>query len=173
MDLPTSATTASSTSLNADYGFISLLGLAQRLGVNFLPLTWQAARGALNSGGQAKIYELHVSFETSFAFKRFGLDQRQKQKTLSEFIHQIVSELLVLTHEAIRDHPYIARLEGLCWDVRDDDDIRPVLVMEKSHFGDLYQFMRSGLGRDLCMSERLRLCVDIGIAVQDMHANSK
>ena len=164
-----SASSASQLAEYADYQFISLLGLAQRLGVDFLPLTWQAALGSLDEdgkggrGGQAKVFQSYVSPEMSFAFKRFRCDS----------LCEVVSELLVLTHEAIRKHPYIARLEGLCWDVREDNDIRPVLVFEKSRFGDLYHFMTSGLGSELSVDDRLGLCVDIGIALRDMHTNSK
>lgn len=164
-----SASVASQSAENADYGFIALLGLAQRLGVDLLPLTWQAILGSLEEdgkggrGGQAKIFQSYVNVETSFAFKRFERDS----------FREVISELLVLTQAEIRKHPYITRLEGLCWDVNADDDIRPVLVFEKSHFGDLYHFMRSGIGKDLSIEDRLRLCVDVGIAIWAMHANSK
>lgn len=164
-----SASSVSQSAENANYGFIALLGLAQRLRVDFLPLTMQAARGSLEEdgkggrGGQAKIYQSYMSPKKSFAFKLFSRN----------YYHEIVSELLVLTHEAVRKHRYIARLEGICWDVRDDDDIRPVLVFEKSSLGDLSYFMRFGLGKELSINHRLRLCVEIGVAIRDMHANSQ
>ncbi|KAJ6439093.1 mutator-like element [Purpureocillium lavendulum] len=163
-----SASIASQSAETAGYGFIALLGLAQRLGVDFLPLTWQAVLGSLEEdgkggrGGQAKIFQSYVNPETSFAFKRFERDS----------FREVVSELLALAQDGIRKHPYITNLEGLCWDVMADDDVQPVLVFEKSHFGDLYHFMRSGEGKDISMGERMRLCVDIGIAIRDMHANN-
>lgn len=164
-----SASSASELADNADYGFIALLGLIQRLGIEILPLTWQAARGSLEEdgrggrGGQAKIYQSEISPGASFAFKRFSRND----------YHEIVSELLILTHEVVRKHPYIIHLEGLCWDVRGDDDVRPVLVFEKSSLGDLFYFMKAGGGEMMSINNRLRLCVEIGIAIRDMHANSE
>ena len=49
----------------------------------------------------------------------------------------------------------------------------PVLVFQKSEFNDLPHFATEGVGRGLALTERLKLCADIGIAVRDMHANSK
>lgn len=154
---------------STDYEFLSLLGLVQRLRVSILPMTWQAARGSLDEsgkgarGGQAKIYYSHVSPRSSFVFKQFSRDS----------YHELVSEILVLSHEAVRKHPHIARLEGLCWDIHDDDDIRPILVFEMSPLGDLCHFMKTDAGRDVSIGDRLRLCVEIGVAIRDMHANSK
>lgn len=164
-----SASSVSQSAENADYGFVALLGLAQRLRVDLLPLTWQAARGSLEEdgrggrGGQAKINQSYISPGASFVFKRFSRTS----------YHELVSELLVLTHEVIRKHRHIIRLEGLCWDVQDDDDVRPVLVFEQSSLGDLFYFMKAGPGRRLSINDRLRLCVEIGVAVRDMHANSE
>ena len=104
-----SASSASQSAENADYGFVALLGLAQRLRVDFLPLTWQAARGSLEEdgkggrGGQAKIYQSYMNPGASFVFKRFSRNS----------YHELVSELLVLTHEVVRKHRHIVRLEGL------------------------------------------------------------
>ena len=58
------------------------------------------------------------------------------------------NELIVLGHSAIQEHPNIAKLQGLCWDIS-DDKIWPVLVFEKSHFDDLYSFATSLVGKEL------------------------
>lgn len=164
-----SASSTSASAENADYGFLALLGLAQRLRVDLLPLTYQVARGSLDEGGkggrggQAKIYQSYINPGASFVFKQFS----------GNSYHELVSELLVLTHEVVRKHRYIVRLEGICWDIRNDDDVRPVLVFEQSPLGDLYYFMRAGLGNKLSIDDRLRLCVEIGVAIRDMHANSE
>ena len=84
-----------------------------------------------------------------------------------------MSELLILTYMAVKKYPYIIRLEGLCWDVRDDDDIRPILVFEMSPLGDLYYFMKTGPGKELSIDHRLQLCSEIGLAIQEMHTNSE
>jgi len=37
----------------------------------------------------------------------------------------------------------------------------PVLVFQKSHFGHLHRFAEEGMGQDLFMEERLKLCANI------------
>ena len=59
----------------AEYSFTALLGLAQRLHVRFLPITWQVALGRIGKGGQAGINQALVDVQTSFAFKLFDHPQ--------------------------------------------------------------------------------------------------
>jgi hypothetical protein len=81
--------------------------------------------------------------------------------------------MIMLSHHAIQDHPYVVTLEGICWDIpRDGDQVWPVLVFEKSIHGDLFQFVKAGRGSALSIQEKLKLCTDIGIAIRDMHSNS-
>ena len=49
----------------------------------------------------------------------------------------------------------------------------PVLVFEKTSLGDLDHFVRYGKGRLLPVEDKLRLCFDVGVAIRDMHENSK
>jgi Protein tyrosine and serine/threonine kinase len=148
----------------AEYGFIAVLGLAQRLHVRFLPITWQAALDQIGKGGQARINEALVNVQTSFAFKLFN---RPQQHPLSE----IAQEMVVLSHPMVRKHEHIVTLEGICWDIPEDDQVWPVLVFQKSHLGDLYHFAKLERFKDLSIEERLNLCADIGIAIRDMHRN--
>ena len=76
----------------------------------------------------------------------------------------------MLSHHLLREHPNIVELQGICWDVPADDEVWPVLVFEKTQFGDLYNFLRVPVGRDLSITERLKLCVDVGTAIIDMHS---
>lgn len=160
-----------------DYGFIAILGLAQRLGVNFLPITWQSALDSQNEdgkkwrGGQAVIHQTTVNVQASLAFKRFHRKKSASSSETADF-RDLVNELVILRHEAVRNHPHIVRLEGLCWDIESEKEVSPVLVFEKSELGDLYHFVTHGEGRTLPLREKLDLCVDIGIAIRDMHANS-
>jgi hypothetical protein len=149
----------------ADYGFIAVLALAQRLCIDFLPITWQAALGSIGEGGEGRINQSLVNLRTSFAFKHFIRAHAP--------IQNIVREMVMLSQPSIREHPYIVRLEGICWDIPQDDQVWPILVFQKAHLGDLYHFSRSGAGRNLSVEDRLDLCVDIGIAIRDMHFNSK
>ena len=148
----------------ADYGFIAILGLAQRLHIPFLPVTWQAARGQIGMGGQAEINQSRINPHASFAFRLFS---NQQQNTSAE----IAQEMAVLSHPVVREHEHIARLEGICWDIPEDNQVRPVLVFQKSHLGDLHRFAKLERFENLSVEDKLDLCADIGIAIRDMHHN--
>lgn len=148
----------------ADYCFISVLGLAQRLRIPFLPITWQATRGRIGKGGQAGINEALVDAQASFAFKLFNRPQQHPFK-------EIAQEMVALSHPVVRKHEHIATLEGICWDIPDDDQVWPVLVFQKSHLGDLHRFERLEKFKNLSMNDKLNLCTDVGIAIRDMHNN--
>ena len=147
-----------------NYDFIAVLGLAQRLGIRFLPITWQAGLGRIGRGGQARIYQALANAQISFAFKRFDHPDHDP-------FRETVQEMVVLSHPMIREHEHIVQLEGICWDIPQDNKIWPVLVFQKSHLGDLKSFTRLEKFKNLSMKDRLYLCVDIGIAIRDMHCN--
>lgn len=151
----------------AGYSFIAVLGLAQRLHVDFLPITRDEDLRPIGRGGQARINQVMVNIQTSFAFKSF--DHQRPEDPFRE----IVQEITVLAHPSIRQHPYINRLEGICWDITENDEVWPVLVFQKTHLSDLYDFTTSERGIKLSAQDRLELCADIGVAIRDMHANSK
>lgn len=155
----------------ADYSFVAILALAQRLNIDFLPFTWQPALGSLGEGGQAVINQALVKLQTSLAFKSYRetSDHRNSRNPLQE----IVSEIIVFSYSSICEHPNILRLEGICWDISQEDQVSPVLVFETSSLGDLYHFKKSQGGQILSMEDRLKLCMDVGIALRDMHANRR
>ena len=157
---------------HSDYGFIALLALAQRLDIHFLPITWQAALGKLGEGGQAGVNQALIHVQTSFAFKCFK-NASPTSSLDGALFREVINEIAVLSHPIIREHPHIVRLEGICWDISRDDRVWPVLVFEKAHLGDLDRFVTSTEGTKLSMQDRLNLCVDIGIAIRDMHSNSR
>lgn len=163
--LGSSATPVHASEQYEEYGFIAVLGLAQRLQVRFLPITWQAGLGSLGEGGQAGINEALINVQISFAFKRF---HGQQQHPLQE----IAQEMVVLRHPVVRKHEHIVRLEGICWDIPEDDQVWPVLVFQKSRFGDLNDsFARWPIFKNLTIEDKLNLCADVGIAIRDMHHN--
>jgi serine/threonine protein kinase len=151
----------------ANYDLIAFLGLAQRLSVEFLPITWQSFRGLIGGGGQAKVNQASMNLRMSFAFKRFN------HQSFRDPLQEIVQEMVVLACPNIRQHKYIIRLEGICWDFTTRNEVWPVLIFEKTHLGDLYDFARSSKGKSLSIQDRLDICTDIGIAIKDMHANSE
>jgi Protein tyrosine and serine/threonine kinase len=148
----------------ANYGFIAVLGLAQRLHIRFLPITWQTAIDPFGKGGQARIHQALVNIQTSFAFKRF-------KHSNQDLFGETVQEMIVLSHPVIREHEHIVTLEGICWDIPQDERVWPVLVFQKSHFGDLDKFARLEKFKSLSTEDKLSLCADVGIAIRDMHHN--
>lgn len=146
--------------------FITFLAVAQKMQVDILPITWQSARGMIGKGATSTIYEALINSQTSFAFKCTS-DYRKLLNT-NDF-QFLINEVTVLSQ--LREHPNIVELQGICWDVTADDEVWPVLVFEKAQFGDLYNFLKLPVGRDLSIPERLSLCVDIGTAIIDMHSH--
>lgn len=159
-----SATPVLASEQYADYGFVAVLGLAQRLHIRFLPITWQAALGRIGKGGQARINQVLANLQISFAFKLFNHQQQYP-------FREIVQEMVVLSHPVVRKHENIVRLEGICWDISEEDHVWPVLVFQKSHLGDLHNFVKLERFKSLSMEDKVSLCVDIGIAIGDMHHN--
>ena len=151
----------------SDYGFIAVLGLVQRLKIDILPITWQATLGHLGRGGQGEINQAQVNVQTSFAFKCFDYTSQ------SDTLRQTIQEIVVLSHPLVQDHPHIVKLLGICWDIPQDEQVSPVLVFEKTHLGDLYHFALSGKGKYLSLEDKLKICVDVGIAMRDMHLSSR
>lgn len=84
---------------------------------------------------------------------------------LSQFVSRWV-ENTVLIHALLH-----VRLEGICWDISQDNVIWPVLIFQMSHLVDLYSFARLEKLKTPSMKDRFDLCVDIGIAIRDMHCN--
>lgn len=152
--------------------FLSILGIAQTLKIDFLPITWQPALENVGHGGTAEIRQALVHLQMSFAFKRLIPAQSTTDETKS--FRTLIAEISVLGHPLIRDHPNILKLEGICWDVvPDDEKVWPVLVFKKARHGDLQTFMEQAEGKRLSLEERLDLCADIATAVHDMHSNSE
>ncbi|KAF1992836.1 kinase-like protein [Amniculicola lignicola CBS 123094] len=153
---------------------LNFLSVVQRLGVSILPTTWQEARGPIGAGATGKINEALMTLHTSLAFKCVSDRQKEDEATTS-IISAFIAELRMLCNESIRRHPNVAELQGVCWDIICDasgcNKVYPVLVFEKSQYGDLGHFVKLPLGRDLSFPDRLSLCRDIVTAVRDIHSN--
>jgi len=151
----------------SDYDFIATLGLAQRLNIHFLSMSWQASLGPLSIGGQADIWQALVNIQSSFVFKSFEIG---KGNTIN--FATLIKEIIVLSHPMVMKHPNIVRLEGIGWDIdQETEHVSPVLVFEKSQYGDLHRFIVSDHDGNLPVKTRLKLCVDVAVALRDMHCN--
>lgn len=106
-----------------------------------------------------------------FVFKRRKLPLSSEDEARNW--RELIAEILVLGHPAVRSHSNIARIEGICWDLVSDEKVWPVLVFEKPQYGDLNTFMTSNAGKELDFKDRLDISLDVAFAVRDLHAISK
>lgn len=154
-----------------NYTFLSFLEAVQRLSIDILPIAWQPTLGSIGLGGTAAVRQALVNADTSFAFKCV------KQLDLAEWgetrvFKALTSEILVLGYASIRRHPNIITLEGVCLPVSlEGEKIWPVLVFEKTEFGDLSSFLKTPAGKMLTWKDRVKLCSDIASAVITIHSN--
>jgi serine/threonine protein kinase len=152
---------------NNGYDLITFLAVAQYMELDILQTTWPTRY--LAKGGTSSIIMTSVNAQTGLVFKHVSNDIRIVQKEISpaDIFRIFINELLVLGHRGLQWHSGISRLQGICWDLR-NDEVWPVLVFEKSEFGDLYEFLTS-VGRNLGTTERLALCTQISRAIADLH----
>jgi hypothetical protein len=82
----------------SDYGSMDTIALAQRLGLSFLPITWQVALGQMGSGGQADIYQAIINVQTSFAFKSYETTRGRHRCNFQG----LINDMIMLTHPLIK-----------------------------------------------------------------------
>ncbi len=149
-----------------------LLGVAQALKVDFLPLIWQPALDSVGEGGSATIRQASMNVQMAFAFKNL-----KRPETITEEIQTwrvLLGEISILSHLANRRHPNVVDIEGICWDVvAAEGKIWPVLVFEKTGHGDLKRFMTEGAGSQLSINARIDILFDVAHAVRDLHASGE
>ena len=173
------------------YDMITFLGVAQKLGIELLPITWQPALDRIGHGATAEIRESVATVDFSFAFKRpcirswFDIEEFEER-----VLPCLMDEISILGHARIRRHPNIIDLEGICWEIVARKGMRmsreipvdfstgyqgivPVLVFQKSKYGDLYHFMMQGGGTELGFSDTIDICIDIARAIAEMHSQGR
>lgn len=154
------------------YNFLSFLATVQATETRILPITWQSVRQDIGHGGTSRISQALANIRMSLAFKRIK-NEEKFEKTEAEIFQMLINEILVLGHPSIQAHPYIALLQGICWDISPNGKVWPVLVFEKSEFDDLSHFARRPIGKKMNFHQRLELCAGIGEAIIYMHSHSK
>ena len=160
---------------NCESEFLRFLAIAQFVGADFLFFDWhENALSNVGWGQTGKINQSPLSSQASFAFKTFRRTCDPSQE--AEVYRTLITELLVLQHPSIRGHPNFVRLYGISFDVVFSDDtnpvprVWPVFVLEKSSHGDLDSFITN---HTLNLHQVLTLCVQIGTALEVMHASGK
>lgn len=155
-----------------EYDFLDFLGVAQSLKVDFLPITWQPALDNVGEGGTAVIRQALINLQMSFTFKHLKHPRSAEEKARNWAA--LIAELSILGHPAIRHHPNVANIAGICWDVvRGGEEVWPVLVFEKTRYGNFDRFMTSGPGNELDSRHRLDMLFDVALAVRDLHATGR
>jgi Protein tyrosine and serine/threonine kinase len=175
-----SATSTNPQIGNQPYNLITFLAIAQKLEIDFLPITWQPTLSEVGAGGTAKIRQSLIHLQMSFAFKTIKdakwideIDETQRPREVKTRFQALISEISVLRHPSVREHPNIISLLGICWDILPSGCVWPVLVFEKTALRDLWSFAASEEGKNISIETRLKLCADIATAVRDLHQSSK
>lgn len=155
------------------HDLIDFLGLTQFYQVDLLPITWQPALESLGDGRTSNVSQSLLNIQMSLAFKRAFPTQSEIQQHSdgeSEIFTRLCTELSILAHPPLRNHPFIVRLDGLCWELHlDGFGVLPVFVFEKAQGGNLQDFLNSAQGANLNFAERKGLCVQIAHALMTMH----
>lgn len=150
------------------FDLLDFLGVAQRLRLDFLPVTWQSGLDTVGEGGTAEIRQAAINPQTSFAFKLLKRNSWATEE--AQNLRVLIAEIAVLGHYAVQWGQH-TKFEGICWDVGPgDEDVWPVLVSEKSRYGNLNDFMASGSGKALNFEDRIELLFHVADAVRVLHA---
>ena len=158
---------ASRTNRAAQSDLIAFLSIVQKYNVDYLPIMWQPALSTLGDGGSGTISQSTFMSKKPLAFKRFH--DSDSENPDGGFL-PMMSEVLILSQQPIRNHPNIVDLEGICWEIKPSTEKAvPVLVFEKASW-DLQQFMNVREGMDMPFEDRLKICANIGDAIVALHA---
>lgn len=171
------------------FDLVTFLGVAQRLNIDFLPITWQPALDCIGHGATAEIRQASANLQFSFAFKRPVFDPHLGFEDFERrLLPCLIAEISTLGLKSIRKHPNIVKLEGIFWEVMSSEGelvsreapctprtggIVPVLVFEKAKHGDLRSFMMQEAGRRLSFAQKMGICTDIAKAVAEMHYHGR
>jgi serine/threonine protein kinase len=157
--------------------FIYFCGAVQALELDFLPISWQPQSGLIGRGGTSEIHQLLLSLETSLAFKAIDVGDISRTRTaedLENIYSLLLTEVQHMGRKSILSSPYIHKVEGVCWSLNKRTGVvDPVLVYEKTRHGDMYRFMTSGQGKSLDISGRIKMCRDVAIGLETLHACSR
>ncbi|OQV08763.1 Protein kinase domain-containing protein [Cladophialophora immunda] len=154
---------------------LRLLSIAEALEVNVLPLTWRPALEGLGRGATSQIRQSPLNAQISLAFKRFGgaaneIGDMAEVEWRARQYDAIVSEVMALSTPKIYDHPNIANLEGICWEVETvSGEIWPVLAFRKAECGSLDNFLSLPDAKDMDFDDLIDICGEVAKGLRIMH----
>jgi hypothetical protein len=146
---------------------IGFLALIHIYSIDIAFISWDGVRGVLGKGGTARVHQSMELPRVNLAFKRLGV--RHKTEMNQEY-RILMSEILTSADDNTRNHPHLACLEGVTWELQPDTRlVMPVLLFEKADCGDLYNFLRSSKAHLLTFEQRLQLCQDVATGLRGLH----
>lgn len=156
------------------YDLLSFLAITERLSklrlYAFAPSYQPNDRLTIRTGASGIVHDQTLSSERGIIFKRY---RTTPQSSRRDVFKAIISEIMVLKHPVLAKHPNIVDLDGITWDVEVErgqpPQITPVLVLKRAEHGNLAEFFRTSHGRNLSLEQRLRLCIDVALALDAMH----
>lgn len=160
---------------NSRNTFITFLGTAQVLSVDFLPITWNPALKAAGAGGTATLHERSISRNLSLVFKRVDPDNfpHYAEKVTEDLVYRtLAAEIATARHPNVVKNDHLAHLEGVCWDIERGGKVWPVLVYEKAGYGSLKSIVESHQVVEpttLEVAAKLRICTHIARGLATLH----
>jgi serine/threonine protein kinase len=128
-----------------------------------------AFRHSLGAGASFKVTKaIHPQDRSDLVLKSAAEDSMGDRESRSIYMRSLISELRVMGHPPLRDHPNIAGIQGLTWHCNEsyDPPILPALVMEYSSLGTLDNFLNKAKPE---LSVRVRLCLDVARGLKELH----
>lgn len=155
---------------------LTFFGLAHKSESNFLEYSPRFDDSDRRKGGNAAVQVVHLKNAPSFAFKRHELVQGLSAKSR---LRKIIFELIIYESADLRWHGNLAKLRGICWFSTSTSTespnaplITPVLGFEPAQRGNLADHFMTCNEKDLGLNEKLRICLDIGHALCNLHSIS-
>jgi serine/threonine protein kinase len=158
---------------------LRLLAVAAALEVNVLPLTWRPALEELGKGATGQISQSPLNAQISLAFKRFSSTTNDNGDLTETELRRrqydaIVAEVVALSTSKIYNHPNVANLEGICWEVEKlSGEIWPVLAFRKADCGSLNHFLSLPDAEDMDLDDLIDICGEVAKGLRIMHLCSK
>ena len=146
---------------------IAFLALLHIYSIDVAFISWDVVRGVLGEGGTARVHQSMELPRVHLAFKRLGVWDKAE---MNQEYRIMMSEILTSADENIRNHPHLACLEGVTWEVQPETRlVMPVLLFEKAECGDLFSFLSSPKSTSITFEQRLSFCREVGRALSSLH----
>ena len=152
-----------------NYTFINFLAIAQDLYLDFVPIVWQSVLDNSDES-RAEVNESLMTVQHSFVFKCVMPKVRYSDNERRQIYRELIAEISVLGLSTATQHPYLARLEGVSWDIKSDGEVWPVLMSEKTKHGSLAKLVVSKEGQSLTVIQKLKLFTETALAIRDLHS---